>query len=181
MARTKRTQSRGRGGAKPPARPTSRPKPSAKPNAKRRTAAVAPAATAATAASRLARALQVLAADLPNPADESTDYFHGFSAPLGPSVALSPEAFHAALGVGARYQIDLGPADDLFANVEDPENWGDDIAHGFRVLHAVMNATLTDVSVAHARGAGVVRVRMWLFGRADDGSLVGLHSLSTET
>jgi hypothetical protein len=27
----------------------------------------------------------------------------------------------------------------------------------------------------------VVRVRMWLFGRSEDGTLVGLRSTSTET
>jgi hypothetical protein len=27
----------------------------------------------------------------------------------------------------------------------------------------------------------VVRVRMWLFGRTDDGTVVGLRSMSTET
>jgi hypothetical protein len=35
--------------------------------------------------------------------------------------------------------------------------------------------------VAFARADGVFRVRMWLFGRTDDGWLVGLHSTITET
>jgi hypothetical protein len=49
------------------------------------------------------------------------------------------------------------------------------------VLHTVMSATLTDISTAFARGANVVRVRMWLFGRMKGGWLVGLRSESTET
>jgi hypothetical protein len=44
-----------------------------------------------------------------------------------------------------------------------------------------MRATLTDPSVAFARADGVVRVRMWLFGRTEDGWLVGLRSTITET
>jgi hypothetical protein len=35
--------------------------------------------------------------------------------------------------------------------------------------------------VAFARATGVVRVRMWLFGRSENGTLVGLRSTSTET
>ena len=30
-------------------------------------------------------------------------------------------------------------------------------------------------------GSGVTRVRMWLFGRHEDGALVGLHAMTTET
>jgi hypothetical protein len=44
-----------------------------------------------------------------------------------------------------------------------------------------MRVTLADLSLAFARGKGVVRVRVWLFGRTADGTLVGLRSISTET
>ena len=44
-----------------------------------------------------------------------------------------------------------------------------------------MRATLDNRSIAFARGNGVVRVRVWLFGRTEDGTLVGLRSISTET
>ena len=130
---------------------------------------------------KLAKALQVLAKDLPNPADESTDYFRGFSAKLDGATRLTPEAFKAALEIGARYELDLSPADEFLAGAEDPDNWGDDIAHGFRLLETVMRATLSGLFIASARGKGVVRVRIWLFGRADDGTIVGLRSISTET
>jgi hypothetical protein len=49
------------------------------------------------------------------------------------------------------------------------------------LLEKVMRATLADLSIANARAVGVVRVRMWLFGRSDDGWLVGLLSTVTET
>jgi hypothetical protein len=146
-----------------------------------RARAAAPA-TPGVQAVRLAGALHALARGLPNPWDESTDYFHRFVAVMPAGTALDPESFRRALGVGARYQIALSPADDRLARLADAEDdWGADIAGGFRQLHAVMRATLRDRSVAFARGNGVVRVRVWLFGRTGDGTVVGLRSISTET
>jgi len=133
-------------------------------------------------ATRLARALQALSHGLPNPWDESDDFFHEFAAVMPASTALDPESFRSALRIGARYHIDLSPADDVLAELSDPDlGWGEEIAGGFKQLATVMHATLTDVSRAFARGTGVVRVRVWLFGRTVDGTLVGLHSISTET
>jgi hypothetical protein len=140
-----------------------------------------PTAAAASTAARLAKALQALADGLPNPADEGTDYFKGFATALASATKLTAASFKQVMAIGARYDVTVESADDLFANAEDADNWGDDIARGFQQLHAVMKATLKGISVAHARGAGVVRVRMWIFGRADDGTLVGLRSLATET
>ncbi|HKW08787.1 MAG TPA: hypothetical protein VJO33_00320 [Gemmatimonadaceae bacterium] len=45
----------------------------------------------------------------------------------------------------------------------------------------MIRATLTDRSLAFARAKGVTRVRVWLFGRTADGTIVGLRSESTET
>lgn len=143
-----------------------------------RSTAAAPGAQAV----RLAGALQALARGLPNPWDESTDYFQRFVAAMPASTKLDPESLRQALGVGARYQIALSPAGDRLTRLGDAEDdWGADIAGGFRQLHAVMRATLRELSVAFARGNGVVRVRVWLFGRTDEGTLVGLRSMSTET
>jgi len=131
---------------------------------------------------RLARALHALADRLPNPWDESTDYFHGFAVPLPAATVLDPESFRGALGIGARYEIDLTSAEDRLTRLGDAQaDWGEDIAGGFRQLAQVMRATLSELTLAHARGRGVVRVRLWLFGRASDGALVGLRSISTET
>lgn len=133
-------------------------------------------------ARRLAGALEALADGLPNPWDESTDYFHGFVAVLAACTRLDPETFRQALGIGERYRIDLSPADDMLTALGNAEaDWGKDIAGGFRQLAHVMRATLTERSLAFARGKGVVRVRIWLFGRSEDGTLVGLRSISTET
>ena len=128
----------------------------------------------------LARALSALARGLPNPADESTDYFHQFMAPLPVGTALDAAAFKTALKIGQRYGVDLSAADAFFAGASDFENWPD-YAAGFRQLDEVMRATLSDVSTAFARAENVVRVRMWLFGRTADGWLVGLRSIVTET
>ncbi len=131
---------------------------------------------------RLAAALQALARGLPNPWDESTDYFRGFTAVLAAGAELDAEAFRAALAIGKRYEVDLSPADQTLIALGNAEaDWGHDIAAGFRQLGLVMRTTLAELSLVFARGKGVVRVRVWLFGRSQDGTLVGLHSISTET
>jgi hypothetical protein len=128
----------------------------------------------------LARALAAVARHLPNPMDESTDFFRSFSAAYPSGAPLDPATFHQALDVGSRYRIDLSSADNFFTNAGDEDNWGED-ARGFQLLEKVMRATLTSPSVAFARADGVVRVRMWVFGRSEDGWLVGLRSTITET
>jgi hypothetical protein len=147
---------------------------------KNRRAARTRSATTALRAAKLAKALNALARDLPNPADESTDYFRPFVA-MTPPGRIDGASFQRALKIGARYTVDLSSANTLLARASDPDDWGDEIAQGFRLLEQVMRATLSDLSVAFARGKGVVRVRMWLFGRFDDSVLVGLRSTSTET
>lgn len=132
-------------------------------------------------ASRLAAALQALMHGLSNPWDESTDYFHGFTAAMPAGTALGAESLRKALGIGARYVIDLSSADDALRELGDAKEWCEETAGAFRQLTAVMHATLGDVSLAFARGKGVVRVRVWLFGRTETGMLVGLRSMSTET
>lgn len=132
-------------------------------------------------AERLAAALQALARGLPNPWDESDDTFRGFAAALPAGTALGGESFRAALAIGARYQIDLSPADPVLTELGDAAAWGEDLAGGFRQLTKVMRAVLGDLSLAFARGKGVVRVRVWLFGRTTEGTLVGLRSIGTET
>lgn len=145
-----------------------------------RPAAAAPGPAFAQA-TRLAAALAALARGLPNPWDESDDDFRGFAALLPADVALGAESFRTALGIGARYRIDLSPAAKALAALGNPDDWGEDIAGGFRQLAQVMRATLGELSLAFARGTGVVRVRVWLFGRAAEGTLVGLRSIGTET
>jgi hypothetical protein len=141
-----------------------------------------PSAKPGGQAARLSGAFQALARGLPNPWDESTDVFHGFAAAMPACTRLEAGTFRQVIGIGARYEIDLSPADDVLTVLGNSgDDWGEDIAGGFRQLAEVMRATLTERSLAFARGKGVVRVRLWLFGRSCDGTLVGLRSLSTET
>jgi hypothetical protein len=148
----------------------------------RRASKAASPATSAVQPKRLARALQALASGLPNPWDESTDFFHEFTAAMPANTTLDAESFRTALTIGSRYEIDLSQADQTLTDLGNAEDdWGKDTADGFRQLGVVMRATLTGLSLAFARGKGVVRVRVWLFGRMADGTIVGLRSTSTET
>jgi hypothetical protein len=130
---------------------------------------------------RLAEALQALSRGLPNPWDESTDYFHHFVAAMPASAKLGVESFRAALRIGARYDIALSSANDILTGLSKAKDDGEEVVAGFRQLATVMRATLDQLSLAFARGKGVTRVRVWLFGRTKDGTLVGLRSTSTET
>jgi hypothetical protein len=150
-------------------------------SSKKARAARASSNAAPVLASKLAKALAALARELPNPADESTDFFRSFVAPMPPDSRLDAGTFQQALKIGGRYKVALSSADALLSGAGDPDNSGEEIAQGFRLLEKVMRATLSELSVAFARAKGVVRVRMWLFGRSDDGTLVGLRSTSTET
>jgi hypothetical protein len=117
-----------------------------------------------------------------SPWDESDDAFHAFTAALPKKVALSADSFRAALAIGARYEIALGPGADSLAELAAAgADWGQEVADGWALLAKIMHATLTDVSIAWARAPGVIRVRVWLFGRDATGALVGLRSMSTET
>ena len=131
-----------------------------------------------TLAARLAKTLAVAAHALPNVFDESTDYFRAFSVELEPSKALTPESFASAASVSAKFHVDFRPADDFFATAKE---WGEPYASAFALLETLMRATLSELTVAFARKEGVVRVRMWLFGRLPTGALVGLKTEATET
>jgi hypothetical protein len=134
-------------------------------------------ATGPAVPKRLAHALSAIAETLPNPWDESTDYFIPFSAKLDGEGPLDPDALRIALKVGTRYQLDVDSAD--LAKAAD--EWDDETARGFRLLDAVFRATLTDVTRVFARAKGVVRVRTWVLGRLEGGWLVGLRTETTET
>jgi hypothetical protein len=128
-------------------------------------------------AQRLAHAFSLVAADLSNPWDESTDRFAPFHAPLADDVPLDAQGLRAALDVGARFHLDVQEPD--LGQVADDRD--DDEAAGYRLLDAVMRAALGDLKLVFARGDGAVRVRTWLLGRLPGQGLVGLRTESTET
>jgi hypothetical protein len=126
---------------------------------------------------RLAHALSVIAETLPNPWDESTDYFVPFSVAFADDQALTSDSLHKALDVGDRYELDLDTPD--LAGAAD--GFDGEMAQGFRLLDAAFKATLTDLTRVFARAPGVVRVRTWVVGRLAGGWLVGLRTETTET
>ena len=131
----------------------------------------------ASRAERLARALSLIALDLSNPWDESTDRFFPFHAPMADDLPLDAESLRVPLGVGARYHLDIG--DPNLGEVAD--NWGGPDAVGYRLLDAVLRAAVTDLKLVFARADQVVRVRTWLIGRLPGEGLVGLRTETTET
>jgi hypothetical protein len=128
-------------------------------------------------AERLASAFNLIARDLPNPWDESTDRFYPFHAALADDVALDEQGLRVPLGISARFHLDVFDPD----LIEVADNWGGDYADGYRLLDAVMRASLTDLKLVFARADNVVRVRTWLLGRLPGKGLVGLRTESTET
>jgi hypothetical protein len=127
---------------------------------------------------RLAHALSVLAQTLPNPWDESTDFFSPFSTELPASQPMTAEILRRALDVGGHFHLDLAAVDLTAIGAE----MGDaTLAEGFALLDVVMKATLSEITRVSARAPGVMRVRTWVLGRMTGGWLVGLRTETTET
>lgn len=127
---------------------------------------------------RLAHALGVLAQTLPNPWDESTDYFSPFAVEFADSKPMTAESLGVALGIGAHFHLDLAAVDLTATGAQ----MGDAVlAQGFALLDTVMKATLTNITRVSARAPGITRVRTWVLGRLRGGWLVGLRTESTET
>jgi len=124
---------------------------------------------------RLAHALSQITEGVPNPWDESDDYFTPFYVPFDDTTTVNAETLRSALKVGKRYRLDIAEPN----LIEVADNWGDGGAD-YRLLDAILKATLTELMIVRARGDGVVRVRTWLLGRFK-GWLVGLKTTSTET
>ena len=131
--------------------------------------------SSASMAERIAKAFAVLASGLPNPWDESTDFFRPFSAPFAAGSPINEATLKAALKIGARYKLDISDVGVLGEGYGEPEE------SSFRVLQSVMNAALTETKLVFARGKGVVRVRTWILGRTPAGDLAGLRTETTET
>ena len=126
-------------------------------------------------AGRIAKALGVLSSGLPNPFDESTDYFRPFSAPFAVDSPINEATLRPALKISDRYKLDISDLGNLGEGYGEPEE------SSFRVLQRAMSATLTETKLVFARAPGVVRVRTWILGRTPTGDLAGLRTETTET
>ena len=92
------------------------------------------------ASEKIGKALAILAADLPNPFDESTDYFRAFSAPFAVDDQINEASLREALKIGARYELDISDLTNLGEGCGEPEE------SGFRVLQSALGATLRETN-----------------------------------
>lgn len=129
---------------------------------------------------KLATAYEAIATGLTLPSESDYPY-KAFYAPLAKPVALTAESFRAAVGIGHRYKLDIWSATEFFRNRQNPDMAGPEEMPAYALLERVMRATLSERRVIYVRGTNVVRVRFYLVGRLNDGSLVGLKSLAIET
>src|SRR5215467_276213 len=83
---------------------------------------------------RMARALSKIAEGVPNPWDESTDYFLPFYAKLDATIPITAESLRGVLKVGSRYSLDILPLDFASSGAD----WGDEIGVAFLELDTVM-------------------------------------------
>ncbi len=145
-----------------------------------------------TLAANLAWALSSLTRGMTYPSE--SDYpFKPFWADMQPGETLTAESFRKVAGIGRRYEVTFRPAQDTFQRLI--EMWEDAAAGAgstdentyaeyvaiFRMLATLMDAAMADLTRAHVGGEGVVRARIFLFGRLADGRLAGLRSISIET
>ena len=156
---------------------------------KKRTAKAAASQTELAAATRLATACSALAGDLPNIFSEGNPagrVFHRFVLPLDADVALTPETLAQALGVKPPRHVDLVPVTDQLSPSTD--DWGDEVALGYRLISETMQATMGALFIAYARvdpgtpfDPHSSSVPTWIFGRLDGGTLAGLKTITIET
>ncbi len=133
-----------------------------------------------TLARTLARAFSALARDLTY-LSESDYPYEPFAAPFVRDRPLAAEAFREAARIGRRYEIRVDSADPFFERHINPaDGYLADVPR-YVLLEKIMKATLSEVSLIRVGGEDVVRVRVYLVGKMDDGNLSGLSSISIET
>jgi hypothetical protein len=139
-----------------------------------------PPAVASDVVRTLARALQALTRGLLFPSESDYPY-RAFAAPFGREAALTADTFRTAAGIGRRFEITVKSAEQFFEQRIHPIDDDDGDVPKYVLLKKVMEATLTELSLIRVGGERVVRVRVFLVGKADDGNLSGLSTVSIET
>jgi hypothetical protein len=130
-------------------------------------------------AHRLSLALATLVVDQ-TLTSESDVPFSPFTAAFDAGTKVTAASFKAALGFDAGRQAVLSPGAAFFeAATAATDDAGD--RQVLAVLEHVMRRSLTGLSQVHVRGAGIVEVPFFLFGRLAGGPLVGLSSTAIET
>ncbi|HEV8653483.1 MAG TPA: nuclease A inhibitor family protein [Actinomycetes bacterium] len=111
-----------------------------------------------------------------------SDYpYEPFTAEMQQSTRLTRRSFCDAVGLEPSPQIEMHPATDFFKWTDDPEPEDTEMAQVYALLWKMMRGTLKGLTLVRARGEDVVQVPVFLFGRLEDGTLVGLRSISIET
>jgi hypothetical protein len=129
----------------------------------------------------LAKALQTLATGLTLPSESDFPY-KAFAAPLDPTVPLTAKSFRIAARLKPKFnQPFLASAAEFFKHNQNPDANEPEQIQAYKRLEKVMKATLRKLTVVYARGVDVVEVPFFVFGRTEDGSLVGLKSTAIET
>jgi hypothetical protein len=129
----------------------------------------------------LAKALQTLATGLTLPSESDFPY-KAFVAPLAPTILLTAKTFSIAARLKPKYNAPLlTSAAAFFKQNQTPDAQEPERIQAYRQLEKVMKATLRKLTVVYARGTDVVEVPFFVFGRTEDGFLVGLKSTAIET
>jgi hypothetical protein len=108
---------------------------------------------------------------------EATDEpFYAFSFPMPATTPLTEQSFRAALRLPATEKIRFESADDFFRDMQDPERVDAADLSKYRALEAAMRRELTDLRAVIVGGDDAVEAKVYLVGRARDGSLSGLEA-----
>ena len=134
---------------------------------------------------KLSRAFQTLARELIY-LSESDYPYRAFSADMPKTTPLTAESFRAAAGIGRGFDIEMRPAESFFERGRDPQLYDPEDVETYALLESIMRAALSDLQFISARHSDrghsyAWRVRVYIVGRMEDGSLAGLSSISVET
>lgn len=126
-------------------------------------------------------------------ASEGWNNYFPFVADMPPEQPLTEKTFRKALELERWRSVDMEPATRYFEDVTkpppgpDPDLRDEQNAQVHALLWKLMQGTLTDLTVVWTRGENPAgsehdyAVPFFLFGRLEDGALVGLRSISVET
>jgi nuclease A inhibitor-like protein len=107
---------------------------------------------------------------------ESDHPFEPFHAPLAPEAPLDEAAVRTAIGADADYPVTIGSGEEWLAYVIDEAGYeGEDLAR-WKALAKALTTKLRDLRIVYAGPESQVEAKVYVVGRAPDGSIVGLSS-----
>jgi len=125
---------------------------------------------------KLAKHLETLAKDLTFMSE--SDYpFKGFSRPLAAGTRATDADLRKAVGLSANAPLDRSDLADWFQGMQDPDVISEPADRAkFKALEAAMKAGLKDLEMIYEGPDDKVEAKVFIVGRAPDGSIVGLKS-----